>query len=54
MDGIKKEWAEVGEKSEQREAALKDEVKRKRKHQKVAEKRAELLEGLLSRMGWGN
>lgn len=53
VDGIEKEWAEVGEKSEQREAALKDEVERERKHREAAEKRAEQLEGVLNRMGRG-
>ncbi|KAF9468626.1 hypothetical protein BDZ94DRAFT_685796 [Collybia nuda] len=53
VETIEREWAEVGEKAERREAALRDEVERERKGREIAEKRAEQMEGVLDRMGRG-
>lgn len=50
---IEKEWAGVGERSERREAALREEVEREKKAHEVAEKRADQLESVLERMGRG-
>nr|UPW42857.1 nucleoprotein MLP2 [Hypsizygus marmoreus] len=54
VEGIEREWAGVGEKSERREAALKDEAERERRKREIAEKRAEQLEAVLDRMGRGD
>lgn len=50
---IEKEWAGVGERSERREAALREDVERERKARENAEKRAIQLESVLDRMGRG-
>lgn len=50
---IEKEWAGVGEKSERREAALREEVEREKKARELTEKRADQLESVLDRMGRG-
>lgn len=50
---IEKEWAGVGEKSERREATLREEVERERKARENAEKRVDHLESVLDRMGRG-
>jgi nucleoprotein TPR len=50
---IEKEWAGVGERSERRETALREEVERERKARENAEKRAMQLESVLDRMGRG-
>ncbi|KAF5382472.1 hypothetical protein D9615_003024 [Tricholomella constricta] len=53
VDGIEREWAGIGEKSERREAALREEVERERKGREIAEKRADQMEAVLDRMGRG-
>ncbi|KAJ6452550.1 hypothetical protein C8R47DRAFT_265654 [Mycena vitilis] len=54
VDSIEREWADVGEKAERREAALRDEVERERKAREEAEKRTEQMEEVLERMGRGD
>lgn len=53
VESIEKEWAGVGEKAEQREATLRDEVDRERRAREEAEKRLYQLETVLDRMGRG-
>lgn len=53
VETIEREWSEIGEKAEGREAALRDEVERERKGREIAEKRAEQMEGLLERVRRG-
>lgn len=53
VETIEREWSEIGEKAEGREAALRDEVERERKGREIVEKRAEQMEGLLERMRRG-
>lgn len=53
VDGIEREWAEVGERSERRESTLKDEIERERKGRELAEKRLEQLEAVVEKMGRG-
>ncbi|KAJ6584124.1 hypothetical protein DFH09DRAFT_1434376 [Mycena vulgaris] len=54
VDSIEREWAGVGEKSERREAALRDQVESERRAREEAEKRTEQLEEVLERMGRGD
>ncbi|KAJ6508423.1 hypothetical protein C8R45DRAFT_1069158 [Mycena sanguinolenta] len=54
VDNIEREWAGVGEKAEQREAALKEKIENERKAREEAEKRVEQLEEVLERMGRGD
>lgn len=53
VDGIEREWAEVGERSERRESALKDEIERERRGRELAEKRLEQLEIVVEKIGRG-
>lgn len=53
VDDIEQEWAGAVEKSDRREAALRDEVERERKSRESAEKRVEQMEAVLDRMGRG-
>ncbi|KAF8887179.1 hypothetical protein BD779DRAFT_1672932 [Infundibulicybe gibba] len=53
VEGIEREWAGVGERSERREATLRDEVERERKARESAEQRVDQLESVLERMGRG-
>ncbi|KAJ7132943.1 hypothetical protein C8R46DRAFT_1181193 [Mycena filopes] len=54
VDTIEREWADVGEKAERREAVLRDEAERERKAREEAERRTEQLEEVLERMGRGD
>lgn len=54
VDTIEREWAGVGEKTERREAALRDQVENERKAREEAEKRTEQLEEVLERMNRGD
>lgn len=54
VDTVEREWAGVGEKAEQREAALRDKIEIERQAREEAEKRAEQLEEVLERMGRGD
>ncbi|KAJ7236740.1 hypothetical protein B0H12DRAFT_1139991 [Mycena haematopus] len=54
VDNIERDWVGVGEKAEQREAALRDKVENERKAREEAEKRADQLEEVLERMGRGD
>jgi nucleoprotein TPR len=53
VEGIEREWASVGERAEQREAALRADVDRESKRRDQAEARVEQLENLMQRMGRG-
>ena len=53
VEGIEREWASVGERAEQREAALRADVERESKRRDQAEARVEQLENLMQRMGRG-
>lgn len=53
VEGIEREWASVGERAEQREAALRADVEREAKRRDQAEARVEQLENLMQRMGRG-
>lgn len=53
VENIERDWVTVGEKSERREAVLKDEIERERKGREESEMRLEQLEGVLERMGRG-
>jgi hypothetical protein len=53
VENIERDWVTVGEKSERREAALKDEIERERRGREESEMRLEQLEGVLERMGRG-
>ncbi|KAL6308319.1 hypothetical protein BKA93DRAFT_560042 [Sparassis latifolia] len=53
VDGIEKEWADVGDRAEQREAALRDEIENQKQRAEDAEKRMEELQGVLDKMDRG-
>lgn len=53
VENIERDWVTVGEKSERREAVLKDEIEREKKAREQSEMRLEQLEGVLERMGRG-
>lgn len=53
VENIEREWAEVGEKSERREGALRNEIEKERQDRENAEKRADGLQSVLDRMGRG-
>jgi nucleoprotein TPR len=53
VENIERDWATVGEKSEGREAALKEEIEKEKRGREESEKRLERLEGVLERMGRG-
>ncbi|KAJ7029278.1 hypothetical protein C8F04DRAFT_1237155 [Mycena alexandri] len=54
VDNIERDWADVGDKADRREAVLRDEVQRERKAREEAERRTEQLEEVLERMGRGD
>ncbi|KAG5646523.1 hypothetical protein DXG03_003290 [Asterophora parasitica] len=53
VENIESQWASVAEKSEDKEAAHREEVERERRGRETAEKRADQLEAVLERMGRG-
>lgn len=54
VDNIERDWADVGDKADRREAVLRDEVQRERRAREEAESRTERLEEVLERMGRGD
>lgn len=53
VEGIEREWASVGDRAEQREAALKAETEKERRAREETEKRLEQLETVIDRMHRG-
>lgn len=53
VEGIEREWAGVGDRAEQREAALRAETEKERRAREEVEKRLEQLETVIERMHRG-
>lgn len=53
VDAIERDWAEVGEKAERREAVLKEEIEKEKRGKEDARRKVEQLESLLDKVGRG-
>lgn len=54
VENLENEWAGVGQKAEQRETVLKDEIEKERRGREEAEKRIRNLEAVVEGMGRGD